>query len=100
MNNKMKSDSRVSNFVLTIGVNLNTNGTNLFMVVACIFIARLSGVSLAFGDLAVIMLVSTLCSMSMPSVPSGSVVMLFVILSAVDVSAQNVSLLFAVDWLL
>lgn len=83
MNDKNKSDSRISNFVLTLGVNLQTNGTAIFFAIASMFIARLNGVNLEFGDLVVILFVSTTTSMSMPSVPSASMVMLIVVLSGV-----------------
>lgn len=100
MNVKMNSDSRISKFVLTLGVNLNTNGTAMFLAMATIFISRLDGVTLTYSTLFTILLMATIASMSMPSVPSGSLVMLLVILTCIDVDARDISLLFAVDWML
>lgn len=100
MNVEMKADSRISNFVLTLGVNLNTNGGAMYLAISAIFIARLDGLSLTYGTLFTILLMATMASMSMPSVPSASLVMLLVILTTINVDARNISLLFAVDWLL
>lgn len=100
MNIKMKSDSRISKFVLTLGVNLNTNGTAMFLAIAAIFISRLNGASLTYSTLFTILLMATISSMSIPSAPSSSLVMLLVILTTIDVDARDISLLFAVDWML
>lgn len=96
----MKKDSRISKFVLTLGVNLNTNGTALFLAISSIFISRLNGVTLTYSTLFTILLMVTVSSMSIPSAPSSSLVMLLVILTTIDVDARDISLLFAVDWML
>lgn len=44
-------------------------------------------------------LTSTAASMSSASVPSAALVLLLVVLSSVDAPTHDVSLLFAVDWL-
>ncbi len=96
----MKSDSRISKFVLTLGVSLNTDGGAMFLAISSIFIARLAGTELTYSTLFIILLMATISSMSMPSVPSSSLVMLLVILTTIDVDAHDISLLFAVDWML
>lgn len=97
---KMKVDERVARFVLTLGVPLNLDGTALFLSVASIFIARLNGVDVNASTLIVILITTTAVSMAMPSVPSSSLVALLIVLSAIDVDPKDVSLLFAVDWIL
>ena len=100
MVNKVKSDERISKFVLSLGVTLNNNGTAFFLAVSTVFIARMTGVTLDFSSLAMILITVTACSMSMPSVPGGALLILLVVLTAVDVDPENVSLLFAIDWIL
>lgn len=97
---KMKADERVARFVLTLGVPLNLDGTALFLSVASIFVARLNGVDVNVSTLIVILITTTAVSMAMPSVPSSSLVALLIVLSAIDVDPKDVSLLFAVDWIL
>lgn len=96
----MGKDSRICNFVLTLGVSLNTNGAAMFIAISAVFIAQLEGATLTYGSLFTIVLMATIASMSIPSVPSSSLVMLLVILTTVNVDVQNISLLFAVDWML
>lgn len=100
MVNNVKSDERISKFVLSLGVTLNNNGTAFFLAIATIFIARTAGITLDVSSVAMILITVTACSMSMPSVPGGALLILLVVLTAVDVDPKNVSLLFAIDWIL
>lgn len=75
------------------------DGTALFLSVASIFIAQMTGKILGFGELVTVLLTSTVASMSSASVPSAALVLLMVVLTAIDAPVQSVSLLFAVDWL-
>lgn len=98
--NDVKSDERITKFVLSLGVTLNNNGTAFFLAVSTVFIAQMTGVTLDFSSLAMILITVTACSMSMPSVPGGALLILLVVLTAVDIDPENVSLLFAIDWML
>ncbi|XP_055708928.1 excitatory amino acid transporter isoform X1 [Phlebotomus papatasi] len=98
MNEKLRIDPRVTRFVLPIGCNINMDGTALFISVASIFIAQMSGMKLGFGEIVTVCLSSTAASMSSASVPSAALVLLLVVLSAIDAPVQDVTLLFAIDW--
>lgn len=98
MNEKLRIDPRITRFVLPIGCNINMDGTALFISVASIFIAQMSGMTLGFGELVTVLLTSTAASMSSASVPSAALVLLLVVLSAIDAPVQDVTLLFAIDW--
>ncbi|XP_034473991.1 excitatory amino acid transporter isoform X2 [Drosophila innubila] len=98
MNDKLRMDPRITRFVLPIGCNINMDGTALFIAVASIFIAQMSGMVLGFGELLTVLLTSTAASMSSASVPSAALVLLLVVLTAIDAPVQDVTLLFAVDW--
>ncbi|XP_041987140.1 excitatory amino acid transporter isoform X2 [Aricia agestis] len=99
MEGPLRIDSRITRFVLPIGCNINMDGTALFLAVASIFICQMNNISLGFAQLATIFLTSTAASVSSASVPSAAMVLLLVVLAAVDAPAHDVSLLFAVDWL-
>lgn len=100
MIDKLKHDERIVKFVLSLGIYLNTNGTAMFMSIASVFLAHLSGVTLGFDSLFIVLITSTALSMAMPSIPSASLVMLLVILDSIDVDPSNLSLLFGIDWIL
>lgn len=98
MNERLRVDQRITRFVLPIGCNINMDGTALYLAVASIFIAQMSGMTLGFGELVTVLLTSTAASMSSASVPSAALVLLLVVLTAIDAPVQDVTLLFAVDW--
>lgn len=99
MEEKIKVDPRITRFVLAIGCNINMDGTALFLSVATIFIAQLNRMELGAGELVTICMAATFASMSSASVPSAALVLLLIVLSLIDAPAEDVGLLFAVDWL-
>lgn len=99
MENTLDVDTRITRFILPIGTALNTDGTALFMAIATMFITQLNGIYLDFGQLITMVILTTLLSMSMASVPSGSLITIQIVLQALNLPT-DVSLLFAVDWFL
>ncbi|XP_060803926.1 excitatory amino acid transporter [Amyelois transitella] len=99
MEGPLRVDPRITRFVLPIGCNINMDGTALFLAVASVFICQMNNIHLGFAQLATIFLTSTAASVSSASVPSAAMVLLLVVLTAVDAPTHDVSLLFAVDWL-
>uniref|UniRef100_A0AC35TYS2 Amino acid transporter n=1 Tax=Rhabditophanes sp. KR3021 TaxID=114890 RepID=A0AC35TYS2_9BILA len=93
-------DPRVSRFVLPVGATINMDGTALYEAVAAIFIAQMNGVNLSFGNVVTISLTSTLASIGAASVPSAGLVTMLLVLTAVGLPVNDVSLIVAVDWLL
>ncbi|KAK6636210.1 hypothetical protein RUM43_009868 [Polyplax serrata] len=99
MDEKLKIDQRISRFVLPIGCSINMDGTALFLSSATIFISQLNSMTLSASDLITVGLVSTAASMSSASVPSAALVLMLMILTSIGCPVEDVSLLFAVDWL-
>lgn len=99
MNEKLRVDPRITRFVLPIGCNINMDGTALYISVASIFVAQMAGMELGSGELITVLLTSTAASMSSASVPSAALVLLLVVLTAIEAPVQDVTLLFAIDWL-
>ncbi|CAH2319096.1 excitatory amino acid transporter 2-like [Pelobates cultripes] len=96
----LKIDKRVTRFVLPIGATINMDGTALYEAVAAIFIAQMNDVSLDAGQIATVSLTATLASVGAASIPSAGLVTMLLILTAVGLPTQDISLLIAVDWLL
>ncbi|XP_022903383.1 excitatory amino acid transporter isoform X2 [Onthophagus taurus] len=99
MENNLKIDPRVTRFVLPIGCNINMDGTALFIAIASVFIAQMNGIQLSVGELITVCFTSTAASFSSASVPSAALVLLLMVLSSIDTPNEDVSLLFAVDWI-
>jgi len=98
VNNKV--DKRVSRFMLPIGATINMDGTALYEAVAAIFIAQLNGLNLNFGEIVTVSLTATFASIGAAGVPQAGLVTLIIVLSAVGLPAEDVTLILAVDWLL
>ncbi|KAE8606335.1 hypothetical protein XENTR_v10010681 [Xenopus tropicalis] len=93
-------DKRVTRFVLPVGATINMDGTALYEAVAAIFIAQMNGVILDGGQIITVSLTATLASVGAASIPSAGLVTMLLILTAVGLPTQDISLLVAVDWLL
>lgn len=100
MEEDLQVDRRITQFVLPIGCHINTNASAMFMTMATYFIARLNGIDLSAGDLCAIVLTATVASMSSVSVPSASLILLMVVLNVMDIPTEDVSLLFAVEFIM
>ncbi|XP_062841016.1 solute carrier family 1 member 9 [Trichomycterus rosablanca] len=96
----LKIDKRVTRFVLPIGATINMDGTALYEAVAAIFIAQMNGIKLDGGQIATVSMTATLASVGAASIPSAGLVTMLLILTAVGLPTQDISLLVAVDWLL
>ncbi|KAH7714715.1 glutamate transporter protein [Aphelenchoides avenae] len=93
-------DKRITRFVLPVGATINMDGTALYEAVAAIFIAQMNGVQLSIGQVVTVSLTATLASIGAASVPSAGLVTMLIVLTAVGLPVQDVSLIVAVDWLL
>lgn len=93
-------DKRVTRFVLPVGATINMDGTALYEAVAAIFIAQMNNIDLDWGQIITVSLTATLASVGAASIPSAGLVTMLLILTAVGLPTQDISLLVAVDWLL
>ncbi|KAK2833041.1 hypothetical protein Q5P01_016930 [Channa striata] len=96
----LKIDKRVTRFVLPIGATINMDGTALYEAVAAIFIAQMNDINLDSGQIVTVSMTATLASVGAASIPSAGLVTMLLILTAVGLPTQDISLLIAVDWLL
>ncbi|XP_016088162.1 excitatory amino acid transporter 2-like isoform X1 [Sinocyclocheilus grahami] len=96
----LKIDKRVTRFVLPIGATINMDGTALYEAVAAIFIAQMNDIALDGGQIVTVSMTATLASVGAASIPSAGLVTMLLILTAVGLPTQDISLLIAVDWLL
>ncbi|CAL7936757.1 unnamed protein product [Xylocopa violacea] len=97
-NNKI--DPRVTRFVVAVGATVNMDGTALYEAVAAIFIAQMNGISLGIGEVITVSLTATLASIGAASIPSTALVTMLIVLTALGLPTNDVSLLFTVDWML
>ena len=93
-------DAAYTNFVLPVGAMINMDGTALYEAVAPIFIAQINGIELSFTQIVTISITAILASVGAASIPSGGLVTMVIVLSAVGLPIDDISIIFAVDWLM
>ncbi|KAI4503328.1 hypothetical protein M0802_001550 [Mischocyttarus mexicanus] len=97
-NNKI--DSRITRFVVSVGATVNMDGTALYEAIAAIFIAQMNGISLGIGEVITVSLTATLASIGAASIPSAALITMLLVLTALGLPTDDISLLFAIDWML
>ncbi len=95
--NELGVSQKISGFVLPIGVTINMDGTSCYQAIAAVFIAQVFGIPLDVGDQLTIVLMATLASIGAPGIPSGSIVMLVAVLSAIGLPAAGLALILGID---
>ncbi len=93
-------DQRSVRFVLPVGATVNMDGTALYEAVAVMFIAQAYGITLGMEQQAVIFITATLAAVGAAGIPQAGLVTMLIVLSAVNLPAEGISLLLAVDWFL
>ncbi|KAL5255054.1 hypothetical protein ACHWQZ_G014476 [Mnemiopsis leidyi] len=97
---KNKIDARISRFVIPVGATINMDGTALYEAVACLFIAQVEGIPLNFGEIVVTALTATLAAIGAAGIPSGGLVTMVMVLNAVNLPVDKISVILTVDWFL
>ncbi|XP_040273062.1 excitatory amino acid transporter 3 isoform X1 [Bufo bufo] len=97
---KNRVDKRITRFVLPVGATINMDGTALYEAVAAVFIAQLNDMNLDVGQIVTISVTATAASVGAAGVPQAGLVTMVIVLSAVGLPADDVTLIIAVDWLL
>lgn len=93
----LNTDPRISSFVLPIGATVNMDGTSLYQAVAAVFIAQVFGMNLGIMELITIILTAVLASIGAAAVPGAGMIILLIVLSSVNIPAEGLALIFAID---
>uniref|UniRef100_A0A8C3NYZ6 Amino acid transporter n=1 Tax=Cyanoderma ruficeps TaxID=181631 RepID=A0A8C3NYZ6_9PASS len=92
-------DKRISRFILPIGATVNMDGAAIFQCMAAVFIAQLNNVDLNPGQIFTILVTATASSVGAAGVPAGGVLTIAIILEAIGLPTNDLSLILAVDWI-
>lgn len=97
---KLKLDSGVSRFVLTIGSTANQNGTALYEGLTVLFIAQVFGIELSFTQQVAVVAMATLAGIGTAGVPGGSLPLVVLVLQTIKVPPEGIGIIMGVDRLL
>ncbi|MBI1732662.1 MAG: dicarboxylate/amino acid:cation symporter [Gammaproteobacteria bacterium] len=90
----------VVRFVLPLGTALNRNGTALYQAAATMFIAQAYGMDMPAAQQAVVVITAALAGIATAGVPQHGLVNMVIVMSAVNLPAEGIGLILAVDWFL
>ena len=93
-------DERAVKFVLPLGVSVNKNGTALCIAVAVLYIAQIYSGNLDLAQQGIVLITVTLAAIATAGIPQASLVTIVIVLTAVNLPAEGIGLLLAVDWFL
>nr|KAG5701629.1 hypothetical protein BaRGS_019318 [Batillaria attramentaria] len=91
-------DPRVSSFVIPVGATINMDGTALYEAVAALFIAQVNNMSMDMGKIVTISITATAASIGAAGVPQAGLVTMVIVLAAVGLPVDDVTLIIVVDW--
>ena len=97
---KNKISERTASFVLPLGATINMDGTALYEAVAAVFIAQVYGIELSFVQMVVVFLTATLAAIGAAGIPEAGLVTMVIVLRAVDLPVEGISLILVIDWFL
>ena len=92
--------NRTSSFVLPLGATINMDGTALYEAVAVMFIAQVYGIEMGPVQQIVVFLTATLAAIGAAGIPEAGLVTMVIVLNAVGLPIEGITLILAVDWLL
>ncbi len=96
--NKIGISKEVSRLVNPLGMSLNSDGTALFLAVACITIAQFFGMDLSLQAQFKVVIMATLATIGTIVVPGGGLVALAIVLPTVGLPIEGIALLAGIDW--
>ena len=91
---------RTSSFVIPLGATINMDGTALYEAVAVMFIAQVYGITMDPAQQLVVVLTATLAAIGAAGIPEAGLVTMVIVLRAVDLPIEGITLILSVDWLL
>ncbi|XP_072265666.1 neutral amino acid transporter A [Pyxicephalus adspersus] len=92
-------DKRISRFILPIGATVNMDGAAIFQCMAAVFIAQMNNEDLNAGQIFTILVTATASSVGAAGIPAGGVLTIAIILEAIGLPTNDLSLILAVDWI-
>ena len=95
-----KVSRRVVSFVVPLGATINMNGTALYEAIAAMFIAQTYGIEMGLGATIIVLLTATLSAIGAAGIPEAGLVTMVIVLKAVDLPIEGISLILVVDWFL
>ena len=100
MEHNAKVSNRITGIVIPVGATINMNGTALYEAVAAVFIAQAYGIHLNIFQIVIVFIMATLAAIGAAGIPEAGLVTMIMVLKAVGLPLEGISLLLPIDWFL
>ncbi len=98
--NKLGISKNSTSFVLPLGAAINMDGMAIYLGICTLFFAQAYNIDLATVDYVIIILTSTLGSIGAAGMPSGTIIMLPMVLSSVGIPIEGIAFIAGIDRIL
>lgn len=95
--NKMGISKNSTSFVLPLGAAINMDGMAIYLGICTMFFVQIYGIQLTTVDYIIIMLTSTLGSIGAAGIPGGTLIMLPMVLSALNLPIEGIAFIAGID---
>lgn len=92
---ELKIKNELASFSLPLGATINMDGVCVHLPMFAVLAANMFDIQLSFGSLLAMVITTVLASVGAGGVPGGSLMLLFIILEQVGLSAEQVSIVVA-----
>ena len=92
--------NRICSLVIPLGTSINLTGSALYEGMAALYVAQSFGLNLSLGSQFTFTFLTLLTSIGIAGVPSGSLVIILILLRVLGLPAEGVGLFLAVDRIL
>ena len=89
-----------TSFILPLGSSINMDGMSIYLSLCAIFFAQALGVELSIMDYLILTITATIGSIGGAGVPAGSLIMLPMVLSSINLPIEGVYLIAGIDRIL
>jgi len=98
--NKLGVSKNSTSFVLPLGAAINMDGMAIYLGICTLFFAQAYNIDLTTTDYLLIILTATLGSIGAAGMPSGTIIMLPMVLSAINIPIEGVAFIAGIDRIL
>ena len=100
MRDNMGVSKPAASFILPLGAAMNMDAISIYLGFCCVFFAQISGIEFTMAEYGIIIFTSTIGSIGGAGFPGGSIVMMGVVLSSVNIPLEYMSLILGIDRIL
>ncbi|XP_064635549.1 excitatory amino acid transporter-like [Lineus longissimus] len=93
-------EKMVARFVIPFSLTISRNGSAIYVAISTLFVAQHNDIALDVGTIIVIWLMTSFLIVALPDIPSGSIVILMIILQSTGLPINDIATLFTVEWIL